>query len=76
MDGRYVYEIRVEGRLGERWSAWFDGFAVCDDGCGGTRLSGPVPDQAALFGLLGKIHALNLTLVSLHRLPPPNEYQP
>ena len=69
MAGKYVYEIRVEGRLSERWSAWFAGLAICDDGQGGTVLCGALPDQAALFGVLAKVQALNLTLLGVTRLP-------
>jgi hypothetical protein len=68
MDKPYVYEIRVEGHLSDRWSDWFEGLAVRKDSGGGTILSGLVADQSALFGLLGKIHALNLRLVSVNRL--------
>lgn len=68
MDGVYIYEIRVEGRLGARWSAWFEGMAICDDGRGATTLRGRLPDQAALFGLLAKIQALNLPLVAVNRI--------
>ncbi len=64
----YLYEIRVEGQLGARWSAWFEGLAICDDDRGGTVLRGPLPDQAALFGLLTKIQALNLTLLAVRRI--------
>jgi hypothetical protein len=31
---------------------------------------GKLVDQAALFGVLSKIHALNLTLISVRQLPP------
>ena len=40
---------------------------------GETTLAGPVRDQAALFGILNKVHSLNLTLISVNRvedLPP------
>jgi hypothetical protein len=67
MDKSYIYEIRVEGHLGGRWSDWFQGLAIRDDPHGETRLSGPLPDQAALLGVLNKIHALNLSLVSVTR---------
>lgn len=63
------YEIRIEGHLPDRWSEWFQGLAIHNDPCGGTTLSGPLADQAALFGVLGKIHSLNLTLISVSRLP-------
>jgi hypothetical protein len=66
MDARF-YEIRVEGHLTDRWSDWFAGLAIRNDPNGETTLSGPLVDQAALFGVLGKIHALNLTLISVNK---------
>lgn len=70
MDKPRVYEIRVEGHLPDRWSDWFAGLAIRNDPNGETMLRGLVADQAALFGVLNKIHALNLTLVSVNRLTP------
>lgn len=61
------YEVVVEGALDERWSAWFAPSTVTARGDGRTLLSGWVPDQAALHGLLARIRDLNLTLVSLTR---------
>ena len=60
------YEIRVEGALGEEWSGWFDGLQIAAEGTG-TVISGLVPDQAALHGLLNRIRDLGLFLVSVHR---------
>jgi hypothetical protein len=60
------YEIHIEGTLTERWSAWFEGLAIHNDPPGETTLSGPIADQAALFGVLTRIHALNLTLISVN----------
>ena len=51
-----------------RWSDWFDGLAVCPELEGGTLLRGLIQDQSALLGLLTKMHALNLVLVSVQRL--------
>ena len=73
MDIPRVYEIRVEGHLGDRWSAWFDGLAIRNEPRGETILTGPVNDQAALYGVLTKIHNLNLILVSVHRSVSINE---
>lgn len=70
MDVPRVYEIRIEGHLPDRWSDWFAGLAIHNDPCGETTLSGPLADQAALFGVLAKIHALNLILVSVNRVSP------
>lgn len=61
----HTYEIRVAGRLGRRWSAWFDGLTVAPGDDGTTVLRGPVPDQAALHGLLSKLRDLGLPLISL-----------
>lgn len=69
MDASFTYEIRVEGQLDDRWTDWFDGLTVQRDGCDGTILTGIVTDQAALFGVLTKIHNLNLILVSVSRQP-------
>jgi len=70
MDKPCVYEIRVEGHLADRWSDWFDGLAIHTDPNGETTLSGPLTDQAALFGVLARIHNLNLVLTSVNRSSP------
>lgn len=69
MDSPYVYEIRVEGHLAVRWSEWFEGLAICKQPNGETTLTGLVVDQAALFGVLIRIHDLNLVLISITRSP-------
>ncbi len=68
MDRPRVYEIRVEGQLTDRWSDWFAGLAIQTDQRGETTLIGPLADQAALYGVLSKIHGLNLTLISVNRV--------
>lgn len=70
MEGPWCYEIRIEGRLDARWSEWFEGLTIADGPEGETVLAGALPDQAALFGVLGKLHDLNLVLISLRRFPP------
>jgi len=72
VDTPWLYEIRVEGHLSDRWSEWFDGLAIRNDPVGETSLSGLFTDQAALFGVLNKIHALNLSLISVNRSVPPS----
>jgi len=73
MDNPHIYEIRVEGYLTERWSDWFEGSTIRNDPNGETVLSGPFIDQSALFGMLTKIHSLNLTLISVNRIFVPKE---
>lgn len=63
----HVYEIRIEGHLTDRWSDWFEGLSIQNEPGGTARLQGSFMDQAALFGFLAKINALNLTLISVIR---------
>src|SRR6185437_11560985 len=49
------YEIRLKGHLNARWADWFDGLTLTRESDGTTLLSGPIVDQAALHGLLGKV---------------------
>ncbi|WP_426592865.1 hypothetical protein ACPPVS_14000 [Cellulomonas sp. McL0617] len=62
------YEIRLEGHLEPRWSAWFDGLTLTQDVDGTTVVRGPVLDQAALHGLLQKVRDVGLPLVSVSRI--------
>jgi hypothetical protein len=62
------YQIKVKGQLDPRWSEWFDGLAISHEADGSTILSGPVTDQAALYGILLKLHNLNLPLLSVSRV--------
>jgi hypothetical protein len=62
------YEIRLTGHLDARWNAWFDGLAVTYENDGTTVISGQVPDQAALHGLLQRVRDLGLPLVSVERV--------
>ena len=64
------YEIRVEGVLDDHWSAWFDGLRISSDASGTTTIAGPVRDQAALHGLLGKVRDLGLPLIAVRRIRP------
>ncbi len=67
MDEPCLYEIRVEGNLNERWSEWFGGLTICVEG-DETILTGVLPDQAALFGLLRRIYDMNVSLISVIRV--------
>jgi hypothetical protein len=73
-DGRWdeagQYELRLKGHLDPRWSAWFDGLILTQDGDGTTVIYGSVIDQAALHGLLQKVRDIGLPLVSVTRVDP------
>ena len=64
------YEIRLKGHLEARWAAWFDGLSVSRGSDGTTVISGSVPDQAALHGVLNRVRDLGLPLVSVTRVGP------
>lgn len=59
------YRIRIQGRLEQRWSTWFDGMALTRATDGTTLLRGRVDDQAALHGLIQKVGDLGLTLLEV-----------
>jgi len=59
------YVIRVKGHLDTFWQAWFDNLSITQDRDGTTLLSGPIKDQAALYGILIKMRDLGLTLLEL-----------
>ena len=61
-----VYQIRVEGHLRAEWAEWFEGLSVSLEPDGATLLSGPVVDQAALYGLLKKVRDLGLPLLAVN----------
>jgi hypothetical protein len=61
-------EIRVRGRIDQRWSEWFEGLTIVHTEENETVLLGPVADQAALYGLLAKLGALGLPLLSLRHI--------
>jgi hypothetical protein len=61
-----IYEIRVAGHLSPQWMDWFEGLTVTLEESGNTLLTGPVADQAALYGLLKKVRDTGLTLVAVN----------
>ena len=64
----YVYEIRVQGHLDQRWSTWFDGLTITYEGDDVTVLRGPLVDEAALHGILIKVRDLTLPLLAVSRV--------
>ena len=62
------YQIRVEGVLDSRWSEWFEGMQITNQG-GETILSGTLPDQPALHGVLERVRDVGLCVTAVRRLP-------
>jgi hypothetical protein len=66
------YQIKVQGRLDEKWSEWFNGMTLTFESASNssptTTLTGAVADQAKLRGMLSKIWDLNMTVISVSRI--------
>jgi hypothetical protein len=60
------YQIRIRGRLGRTARAAFPGLRAQAQG-DDTLLTGTLADQAALYGVLGRIEALGLELIEVRR---------
>ena len=58
-------EIVVKGHLDMDWSEWFEGLTITHNDKGETILSGPIRDQAALYGILVKMRDMVLFLISV-----------
>ena len=63
-----LYEIRFEGHLSSYRAQMFEGLEMVQGPGGETVLTGPVIDQAALHGILGRIRDLGVPLLSVKRL--------
>jgi hypothetical protein len=58
-------EVKIQGHLDPHWAERFGGVELTHLEGDETLLSGSLPDQAALHGLLERIRDLNLTLISV-----------
>ena len=65
-----VYEICLKGHLEARWAERFEGLSFTHARDGTTVISGPVIDQAALYGLLRQVRDLALPLLSVIQVEP------
>ncbi len=63
------YDLRVEGILDGRWSERCEGLRIENQG-GDTVLSGTLPDQPALHGILDKVRDLGLSIITVRRRAP------
>ncbi len=68
LDRPATYQIKVPGELPNNWSDWIGGMTIavqCEEsGTPVTILTGTV-DQAALQGLLRRLYAMGLPLISV-----------
>jgi hypothetical protein len=66
--GCCLIEIRVKGQLTDQWRDWFENMDLKLLENGEMILTGAIPDQAALMGILNKVNRLNLTLLSVNEV--------
>jgi hypothetical protein len=69
MDSSTFYQIRVRGHLDVTLGSWFEGFIIANQEDGDALVTGPIQDQAALYGILNRIANLGLTLISVNVAP-------
>jgi len=63
-----IYEIRVQGHLDPRRLRWFERVTVRQAQNGETILTGPIPDQSALYGLLSWLYDIGIPLIAVKRI--------
>ena len=73
--------ITVKGHLSDQWTDWFGGLTIENQPEGEAILSGRLPDQAALFGVLSRLYGQGLALLSIYCTPdnpekPPGQRRP
>jgi hypothetical protein len=62
-----LYQIRIGQHLDAGCSAWLAGMSITNLDGGEAILSGPLIDQAALYGVLQSLRDMNITLLDVRR---------
>jgi hypothetical protein len=74
LDQPNAYRIRVQGALDECWAEYFDNMQIeiaqMPDGNKVTILTGCLPDQAAVQGVLQKLYNLGFPLLNVETIGP------
>jgi hypothetical protein len=60
--------IKIKGKLDESWAEWFEGFELTCQEPDETILAGIVADQAAFYGLIGKLRDLGLHILEINSM--------
>ncbi len=61
VEGGTAYIIHIHGTLDPVWSHWFDDMTITGSDDGTTVLRGVVPDQTALYGIIGRLRGFCCT---------------
>ena len=62
-------EVRIVGHLDQQWLDWLGDFTLVHTAENESILHGPINDQAALYGLIGKLRDLGITLLAVNSSP-------
>ena len=65
MADEHIYQSRIKGHISDSWATWFEGLDIQREDTGHTLISGKLPDQAALHGILMIVRDLGLSLVEV-----------
>lgn len=72
LNSQNKYEIKVYGRADNSWRGWFGEAQVRSetlaDGVETTTFSDIVMDQAALVGLIRRLHGMGIVLISIRQM--------
>jgi hypothetical protein len=68
IENEKIFEIRIQGHLEARWTAWLENLTFSYEEDNVTILRGPLEDQAVLHGVLNNIRNLNLQLISVQTI--------
>jgi len=69
MNEPIFYQIKVKGHLDDALTGWFENLTISNLEGGEAVISGRLPDQAALQGILSRIGSLGLNLISVNAVP-------
>ena len=65
MDKPAVYRIKLNGEIPDSWLDRLGGVQVVAGASGTVTLQGPLPDQAALIGVLNTLYQLRLPVLEV-----------
>jgi hypothetical protein len=66
-----IVAIKIKGKVDESWAEWFEGFQLVHQEPDETILTGLVVDQAAFYGLIGKLRDLGLEVLAVNSTEQP-----
>lgn len=71
-----MYTIRVEGHLDEHWSPRLGDLAITHERAGTSTLTGPIVDQAQLYGVLAGLRDIGAVIIDLRAGGNPSDAPP